>query len=116
MLPPIPQRGETVEPLRVTMSLVVFAPSGSLSCLYVVLAISALLALSTTLYVDLCRSIVVVVVEIKTNALLAGVVNDCGILFGSTPGVKTGGSVTLNRISPAVGIQAMGIPDPLGQA
>ena len=120
-----PQRGETVEPVWVTIMLlgplvpcplVVSTPSSSLSCLCVEPSICPLLTLLTTLSKDLCRSIVVVVVEIKTDTLIAGVVNRSGILCGSTPGVKTGGSVTLNRISPAVGLQAIRIPDPSGEA
>ena len=100
----------------VFFNLVVFTSSRSLSSLRMVLSIFPFLALLTTLGIDLCRSIIVVVEEIKTYALIAGVVNGSGILCGSTPVVKTGGSVTSKRISPAVGIQAMWIPDPRSKA
>ena len=109
---PRTQGGETVEPVGIAVSLVVLTSPRSLACLRVVLSIPPLLALLTTLGVDLSRGIVVVVIKIKTNALIASVVNGGGILCGSTPVVETGGSVTPKRISHAIGIQAIWIPDP----
>ena len=103
---------ETVEPIRVTPALNILTPSSAVACFPMVSPIRPFLALTTTLHVDHCGGVVPVVIEIKSDSLIASEVDLCGILSGSSPVVKTGESIAHERIPYALRIQTVRVPDP----
>ena len=102
---------ETVKPIRVTPTLVILTPSSALPCFWMVSPIRPFLALTTTLHVDHCWSVVPVVIKIKSDPLIASEVDLCGILSGSSPVVKSGESIAHERIPHALRIQTVRVPD-----